>query len=240
MHFAQPLGTGLVSGRGQMRVRSLGRSWVRGCTWAAPSGFVQSQTRGASVPRHGTQEGGQEKNIIGKGEKEIYSRFAVQGDAPASISSTIAHSKAPARGVGRLARARACHSHSSSRQHRDFHIRGLHHLRGSRYNPIDPSTPPLASPLSQCHFFSTTSRIESRNKSPASTIRSKMSDLASAGFQAVIRAPAQKHGQPEEAELKAHHLKGGKGFRNPWESFEDHSFAFIMKNIFWWVGFSIF
>lgn len=54
-------------------------------------------------------------------------------------------------------------------------------------------------------------------------------------FQATIMNPAQPQGRPEEAGLKKHHLKDGKGFCNPWESFKDEDFRFFLRNIFWYV-----
>jgi N-acyl-phosphatidylethanolamine-hydrolysing phospholipase D len=42
-----------------------------------------------------------------------------------------------------------------------------------------------------------------------------------AGLYAAVSAPAQAGAKPEDAELKAHHLKSGKGFLNPWDSYKD-------------------
>lgn len=42
-----------------------------------------------------------------------------------------------------------------------------------------------------------------------------------AGLYAAVSNPAQVLSQPEEAAAKAHHLKNGKGFTNPWESYKE-------------------
>ncbi|KAF2795258.1 Metallo-hydrolase/oxidoreductase [Melanomma pulvis-pyrius CBS 109.77] len=51
---------------------------------------------------------------------------------------------------------------------------------------------------------------------------------ASAALYAVVSNPAQIGAKPEDAELLAHHLKHGKGYRNPWESFKEFSGPKIM------------
>lgn len=50
-----------------------------------------------------------------------------------------------------------------------------------------------------------------------------------AGLYAVVSNPAQILSQPEEAAAKAHHLKNGKGFTNPWDSYKELS----ALQIFW-------
>ncbi|CAI6340471.1 unnamed protein product [Periconia digitata] len=47
--------------------------------------------------------------------------------------------------------------------------------------------------------------------------------IGSAGLYAVVSNPAQVGAQPEEAKEKKHHLKNGKGFTNPWDSFAELS-----------------
>lgn len=53
----------------------------------------------------------------------------------------------------------------------------------------------------------------------------KMSSIGGAGIGAGLYAavsnPAQIAAQPEEAAAKAHHLKNGKGFTNPWDSYTE-------------------
>ncbi|KAF2019562.1 N-acyl-phosphatidylethanolamine-hydrolyzing phospholipase D [Aaosphaeria arxii CBS 175.79] len=46
-------------------------------------------------------------------------------------------------------------------------------------------------------------------------------------------APSLTYSQPEEAENKTHHLKNGKGFVNPWDSFRDFTPISIMKAMVW-------
>ncbi|KAF2473054.1 Metallo-hydrolase/oxidoreductase [Lindgomyces ingoldianus] len=45
--------------------------------------------------------------------------------------------------------------------------------------------------------------------------------VGSAGLYAVVTNPAQMGAKPEEADELKHHLKHGKGFVNPWDSFRD-------------------
>ena len=42
-----------------------------------------------------------------------------------------------------------------------------------------------------------------------------------AGLYAAVSNPGQILSQPEEAAAKAHHLKNGKGFTNPWDSYTE-------------------
>jgi hypothetical protein len=61
----------------------------------------------------------------------------------------------------------------------------------------------------------------------------KMSSIGGAGIGAGLYAavsnPGQVLSQPEEAAAKAHHLKNGKGFTNPWDSYGEMS----ALSIFW-------
>ena len=41
--------------------------------------------------------------------------------------------------------------------------------------------------------------------------------------------------EPEEAKDKRHHLKDGKGFTNPWESWKEMSGPAIGKAMVWYV-----
>ncbi|PVI04905.1 Metallo-hydrolase/oxidoreductase [Periconia macrospinosa] len=45
--------------------------------------------------------------------------------------------------------------------------------------------------------------------------------IGSVGLYAVVSNPAQIGAQPEDAKQKKHHLKDGKGFTNPWDSFKE-------------------
>jgi hypothetical protein len=55
-----------------------------------------------------------------------------------------------------------------------------------------------------------------------------------AGLHAVVTNPAQVGAKPEEAEGKKHHLKGGKGFVNPWDSYRDTNALFFLRNAYWY------
>jgi N-acyl-phosphatidylethanolamine-hydrolysing phospholipase D len=85
---------------------------------------------------------------------------------------------------------------------------------------------------------------QSTNKPPgfwqtprfSTTVR--MSSLGGAsvgvGLYAAVSNPAQVAAKPEEADEKRHHLKNGKGFTNPWDSYVESSFVeLVVKGIFW-------
>lgn len=54
-----------------------------------------------------------------------------------------------------------------------------------------------------------------------------------AGLYAVVSNPAQMAAKPEEADQKRHHLKNGKGFTNPWESYVEATPWELLSGIFW-------
>ncbi|KAF1921252.1 beta-lactamase superfamily domain-containing protein [Ampelomyces quisqualis] len=54
-----------------------------------------------------------------------------------------------------------------------------------------------------------------------------------AGMYAVVSNPAQLAAQPEDAKDKAHHLKNGKGFTNPWDSYVENSAFFVFRTLLW-------
>jgi N-acyl-phosphatidylethanolamine-hydrolysing phospholipase D len=64
-----------------------------------------------------------------------------------------------------------------------------------------------------------------------------MSSIGGAGFgiglHATVSNPAQAVAQPEEAKDKAHHLKNGKGFTNPWESYVEFGVIQLMRMFLW-------
>ena len=56
----------------------------------------------------------------------------------------------------------------------------------------------------------------------------------SAGLYAVVSNPAQIAAVPEDAKEKRHHLKNGKGFTNPWDSYvEVGAWELLLKGMFW-------
>lgn len=55
-----------------------------------------------------------------------------------------------------------------------------------------------------------------------------------AGLYAVVSNPAQVGAVPEDAQDKRHHLKHGKGFTNPWDSYvEIGPWSLLIKGMFW-------
>lgn len=66
----------------------------------------------------------------------------------------------------------------------------------------------------------------------------KMSSIGGAGvgigLHAIVSNPAQVAAQPEEAKDKAHHLKNGKGFTNPWDSYTEFGVFQLMRMFFWY------
>lgn len=73
-------------------------------------------------------------------------------------------------------------------------------------------------------------------KTPKFSTTVKMSSVGGAGvgagLYAVVSNPAQIGAQPKEAEGKAHHLKNGKGFLNPWESYREMPAYQLVWSIF--------
>ncbi|CAO2658238.1 Nn.00g059610.m01.CDS01 [Neocucurbitaria sp. VM-36] len=55
-----------------------------------------------------------------------------------------------------------------------------------------------------------------------------------AGLYAIVSNPAQAAAMPEDAKEKRHHLKNGKGFTNPWDSYvEIGLWDLLVKGMFW-------
>jgi hypothetical protein len=66
----------------------------------------------------------------------------------------------------------------------------------------------------------------------------KMSSIGGAtigaGLYAAVSNPAQLAAKPEEADEKRHHLKNGKGFTNPWDSYVESSpWELLIKGMLW-------
>ena len=79
-------------------------------------------------------------------------------------------------------------------------------------------------------------------KSPPATKRSfsespKMSTSATAAalYAATVSSSTIAGATPEEAKEKRHHLKDGKGFENPWDSWKVMPGSAIAKEIIWWI-----
>jgi hypothetical protein len=73
----------------------------------------------------------------------------------------------------------------------------------------------------------------------ANTIKMSSAGLVaatgSAGLYALVTSPASIGAVPEDYEEKRHHLKGGKGFVNPWDSFKDFNPMRLMASMIWYV-----
>jgi hypothetical protein len=63
----------------------------------------------------------------------------------------------------------------------------------------------------------------------------KMSSAATSTllYAAAISTPQLQVSQPEDAADKKHHLQGGKGFTNPWDSYRDLSVAQVLGGLIW-------
>lgn len=59
--------------------------------------------------------------------------------------------------------------------------------------------------------------------------------VGSAGLYAVVTNPAQIGAKPEGADEKKHHLKNGKGFVNPWDSYRELSPFRMLTAMLWYV-----
>lgn len=63
------------------------------------------------------------------------------------------------------------------------------------------------------------------------TTRNMASASTAAALYAAVTSPAQRAAVPEDLQEKRHHLKDGKGFHNPWDSWVDRTGWQIMKAI---------
>lgn len=71
-------------------------------------------------------------------------------------------------------------------------------------------------------------------QNPATQNRKMAGSMTAAALYAVTMTPPSALGAvPEDAEAKAHHLKNGKGFTNPWESWKEFSAPGILKAMVW-------
>lgn len=78
------------------------------------------------------------------------------------------------------------------------------------------------------------SSTKKRNFSTSPTMSS--AGTAAALYAATISASSIAGAVPEEAKDKEHHLKDGKGFTNPWESWRNMTAGQIMKVMIWHVS----
>jgi N-acyl-phosphatidylethanolamine-hydrolysing phospholipase D len=88
--------------------------------------------------------------------------------------------------------------------------------------------------------FLLASRRRFWQRPPHFSTTAKMSSIGGAGIvaslYAVVSNPVQTAAAPEDVGAKAHHLKSGKGFVNPWDSYVETTPWQFMKQIFWYVG----
>ena len=56
---------------------------------------------------------------------------------------------------------------------------------------------------------------------------------AAALYAATVSSSSITGAVPEEAKEKAHHLKDGKGFTNPWDSWKEMAGPAIMRAMIW-------
>lgn len=81
-----------------------------------------------------------------------------------------------------------------------------------------------------------------RKHKPPSTQNNTQSRAMSSGMAAAIAyactmtPPSALGAVPEDSKEKAHHLKGGKGFQNPWPSWIDQNPMKIGGAVAWYVG----
>ena len=67
-----------------------------------------------------------------------------------------------------------------------------------------------------------------------STTRTMSSGMTAAALYAcTMTTPTALGAVPEDSEAKAHHLKDGKGFTNPWESWKEMSGPQIARAMIW-------
>jgi N-acyl-phosphatidylethanolamine-hydrolysing phospholipase D len=52
-------------------------------------------------------------------------------------------------------------------------------------------------------------------------------------YACIFSKPTSLGAVPEDSEAKAHHLKDGKGFANPWKSWRDMNGPQIMGSMLW-------
>lgn len=67
--------------------------------------------------------------------------------------------------------------------------------------------------------------------------RMSNSGISAALYAATISASSVTNAVPDEASDKRHHLKDGKGFTNPWDSWRDFYGPNILKTMIWYVNF---
>lgn len=75
----------------------------------------------------------------------------------------------------------------------------------------------------------------SSKQSPKKPLRMSNSGMSAAFYMATISTSSITNAVPEEAKEKRHHLKDGKGFTNPWDSWRNFSGPGILKAMVWYI-----
>jgi hypothetical protein len=77
------------------------------------------------------------------------------------------------------------------------------------------------------------------SRSFSESSRMSSSATAAALYAATVSTSQMTGAVPEEAKENRHHLKDGKGFTNPWDSWSNMSGPTILKALLWYVEKSI-
>ena len=80
------------------------------------------------------------------------------------------------------------------------------------------------------HFGRKKSNLSSQHKFHTGTVMSS-SATAAALYAVTVSLSTTTGAVPEEAKEKTHHLKNGKGFLNPWESWKDYNAWFFIRTL---------
>jgi hypothetical protein len=96
----------------------------------------------------------------------------------------------------------------------------------------------IRSLLSESRNCQTLGKLQRFWQTPHFSTTAKMSSIGGAsigvGLYAAVSNPAQIAAKPEEADEKRHHLKNGKGFTNPWDSYVESSpWELLIKGMLW-------
>jgi hypothetical protein len=80
-------------------------------------------------------------------------------------------------------------------------------------------------------------RVNEPAQKQTATQRTMSSGMTMAAVYALtLTSPTALGAVPEEAAEKAHHLKDGKGFTNPWESWREFNAPQLIRKMIWWVA----
>ena len=80
------------------------------------------------------------------------------------------------------------------------------------------------------HLGRKNTNLSSQHKFHTSTVMSS-SVTAAALYAVTVSLSSTTGAVPEEAKEKTHHLKNGKGFLNPWDSWKDYNAWFFIRTL---------